>query len=195
MAHEPAKVRFAVYGADDEVDRTRLVPGASVRRYTDAGPDGSLDTAAPCCGRIARLHGNWRRAEHFVLCGPCALAYDVDLIDENDGGFAAVFVVRDEQPTLTRHHAVEVTTSPGNVRKGDVIVAVALSGNLAPDIQRNHPLCGETVQATQYLGVVRKAQLEIGTALVKLTFTSGESVRVEAHTYGWVVRRRGTSQP
>lgn len=187
---EAAPRKPAAYGPADEVDRARLVSGASARRYTDFGPCDSLDAVAPCCGRIARLRGDWRRAQHFVLCASCGLAYDVELIEENDGGFAALFFVRDEQPTLTRHHAVEVTTSPANIRKGDVIAAVPVGP--AP---RKHSWCGKTVQSMQYLDVVRNALRATDPVLVKLTFTSGESAQVDAHASGWVVRRRGTSTP
>lgn len=92
----------AGYGPTDEVDFNRLVPGAQAHRYTEAAPGGQLDVIAPCCGRIARLRGDWLHADHLVLCTTCALAYDMQVIDENDGGFGVLFVVRDEQPVLVR---------------------------------------------------------------------------------------------
>jgi hypothetical protein len=92
----------AAYGPTDDVDPNRLVPGVQARRYTEDAPDGRLDVIAPCCGRIGRLRGDWLHADHLVLCTSCALAYDVQVIDENDGGFGALFVVRDEQPVLVR---------------------------------------------------------------------------------------------
>ncbi|QWF85699.1 hypothetical protein [Amycolatopsis sp. CA-230715] len=91
-----------IYGATEHVGRSRLVPGVRVRRYTEDAPGGCLDVITPCCPRIARLRGDWRHGHHLVLCTKHALAYDVYLIDENDGGFGALFVVRDEQPVLAR---------------------------------------------------------------------------------------------
>lgn len=38
----------------------------------------------------------------LVVRTTCGLTYDVQVIDENDGGFAAAFVVRAEQPVLAR---------------------------------------------------------------------------------------------
>jgi hypothetical protein len=75
----------AAYGPTDDIDPNRLVPGVRARRYTEAAPDGRLDVIAPCCGRIARLRGDWLHADHLVLCTTCAMTYDVQVIDENDG--------------------------------------------------------------------------------------------------------------
>lgn len=88
----------AVYGPTEAADPNRLVPGARAYRYTEAAPGGQLDVVAPCRGRIARLRGDWLHAHHLVGCTHCRLAYDVRVIDENDGGFLAEFIVRDEQP-------------------------------------------------------------------------------------------------
>lgn len=74
-----------IYGATEHVGRSRLVPGVRVRRYTEDAPGGCLDVITPCCPRIARLRGDWRHGHHLVLCTKHALAYDVYLIDENDG--------------------------------------------------------------------------------------------------------------
>ncbi|UJW28840.1 hypothetical protein L3Q67_26635 [Saccharothrix sp. AJ9571] len=93
------------YKATDDIDPNRLVPGVQALRYTEAAPGGQLDVIAPCCGRIARLRGDWLHTDHLVLCTTCALAYDVQVLDENDGGFGAVFVVRDEQAVLVRRRA------------------------------------------------------------------------------------------
>jgi hypothetical protein len=109
----------ATYGPTDDIDPDRLVPGVQARRYTEAAPGGQLDVIAPCCGRIARLRGDWLHADHLVLCTTCALAYDVQVLDENDGGFGAVFVVRDEQPVLTRRRSGTgwlATQHPGDLR-------------------------------------------------------------------------------
>ncbi|MFK0244561.1 hypothetical protein ACIQUM_07670 [Amycolatopsis azurea] len=93
------------YGATDDVTLNLLVPGVTVRRYTEAASGGALDVIAPCCGRIARLQGDWIHDAHLVLCLACAVTYDVRILDENDGGFAADFVVRDELPALVRRRA------------------------------------------------------------------------------------------
>ncbi|QXV57401.1 hypothetical protein [Amycolatopsis sp. TNS106] len=94
------------YGPTDSVDPKRLIPGVTVRRYTETIPGGRLDVIAPCCGRMARLDGDWMHDAHLVLCAACARTYDVQILDENDGGFGAEFVVRDERPVLVRRRGV-----------------------------------------------------------------------------------------
>lgn len=96
---------LASYSATDDINPNRLVPGVQARRYTEIAAAGQLDVIAPCCGRIARLGGDWLHTDHLIFCTPCVLAYDVHVVDENDGGFGAVFVVRAEQPVLVRHRS------------------------------------------------------------------------------------------
>lgn len=90
----------AHYGSDEQLDPTQLIPGDTVRRYTDPVPGGRLDVAVPCCDRLARLPNTVDQI--LVSCPPCQLIYHATVIDEGDGGHACLLVVRDEHITLTR---------------------------------------------------------------------------------------------
>ncbi|MEV0700056.1 hypothetical protein AB0I53_19410 [Saccharopolyspora sp. NPDC050389] len=93
------------YRVTDAVDLNRLVPGAQAYRYTSVTSVGQLDVIVPCCGRISRFSGDFVHAVHLVLCTNCALTYDVGVIDENDGGFVALFTVRGERPVVARRRS------------------------------------------------------------------------------------------
>lgn len=94
------------FGADDQVSLNRLVPGVVVRRYTEPAIRGDgVEIAVPCCDRLARV----RRVEHlahaWIGCPFCGLLYNTTLIDELDGGYAAVLEVRTEQVALARRRS------------------------------------------------------------------------------------------
>ncbi len=71
-----------------------LVAGVYVHRYTENGR-GCVWAEMPCCDRHAKLpmevHGEFQ-----VRCLPCRIDYAASLIDENDGGYLAVFEVIDD---------------------------------------------------------------------------------------------------
>jgi len=90
------------YGSDDQLDPTQLIPGDTVRRYTEPVPGRRLDVAVPCCDRLARLPSTIDHVRVLVGCPMCGLMYDATLIDEGDGGHACLLVVRDEHVTLAR---------------------------------------------------------------------------------------------
>lgn len=99
----------AAYGAAEDVPVSKLVPGVVVRRHTDTvatrddGLSAVLDVAVPCCDRLARVER--RVGEHrepVVACSFCSLVYDVELIDDNDGGFTANLTVTNQEFILTR---------------------------------------------------------------------------------------------
>lgn len=92
------------FGVDDAVETRWLVPGVRVRRHTEPGPAHSLTVPVPCCGRLARLTGIGTHHQALIGCPFCHLLYDTTIIDELDGGHAAVLEVRDEQITLARRH-------------------------------------------------------------------------------------------
>jgi hypothetical protein len=90
------------FGADDQLNPNLLIPGVTVRRYTEPAGGIRLDVAVPCCGRLARLRRGLDHAQALIGCPFCGLAYDVTVIDELDGGHAALFKVREEEVTLAR---------------------------------------------------------------------------------------------
>lgn len=92
------------FGVDDEIERRFLVPGVHIRRHTD--PDGrrGLTVPVPCCGRRAHLANIGTHHQALIGCPFCRLLYDTTIIDELDGGHAAVLQVRDEQIALARRH-------------------------------------------------------------------------------------------
>jgi hypothetical protein len=96
------------FGVDDAVEARFLVPGVKIRRHTESGPRGSVTLPVPCCGRRARLVDIGTHHYALVGCPFCRLLYDTNLIDELDGGHAAVLEVRDEQLTLARRHTRRV---------------------------------------------------------------------------------------
>ena len=94
------------YGADEQVDPNRLVPGVLVRRHTEPAPRGrGLDVAVPCCARLARLRHVAHQAHAWVGCPFCGLLYTTTLIDELDGGYAALLEVSAEQVALARRRS------------------------------------------------------------------------------------------
>jgi hypothetical protein len=99
----PAEPRWS-FGVDDAVEARFLVPGVHIRRHTEPGPRDSLTVPVPCCGRRARLVDIGTHHHALIGCPFCHLLYDCILIDELDGGHAAVLEVRDEQITLARRH-------------------------------------------------------------------------------------------
>jgi hypothetical protein len=90
------------YGSDDQIDPNHLVAGTTARRYTEPAPGGQLDVAVPCCGRTARLPHIGHQLRTAVGCPFCTLLYTVTLIDELDGGYAALFTIHDEPIVLAR---------------------------------------------------------------------------------------------
>ena len=90
------------YGSDDQVDPNRLVPGTTVRRYTESAPGDQLDVPVPCCGRVARLRRIGHQLRSLVGCPFCTLLFTVTLIDELDGGYAAIFEPHEEPVILAR---------------------------------------------------------------------------------------------
>ncbi|GAA2798952.1 hypothetical protein [Saccharopolyspora taberi] len=93
------------YSAGYPVDPNQLVPGTRIRRYTDPAPRSQLDAEMPCCDRTARLPGDAVQDQHLVMCTPCGQLYEVEVIDELDGGYGAVFTVRPEHPVLARRRS------------------------------------------------------------------------------------------
>ncbi|WP_188186949.1 hypothetical protein [Nonomuraea sp. SYSU D8015] len=77
--------------------RNELVVGVIVERYTVNGR-GCVWAEMPCCDRHAKLPMEVH-AEFAVRCLPCRMEYAAWLIDENDGGYLAVFKVLDD-PSL-----------------------------------------------------------------------------------------------
>jgi hypothetical protein len=94
-----------VYGADDHVDPRHLVPGTTVRRYTEPVPGGGLDVPVPCCARLARLRDVGHQVRCWVGCPFCTLLFTVTLIDELDGGYAAIFQPHHEHVVLARRRS------------------------------------------------------------------------------------------
>lgn len=89
------------YGSDEDVPRQALIPGVRVRRYTDSTSSDSVDVSVPCCGRRARLPIQPTR-ETVVACPFCSLVFRAVLIDENDGGYAAILTVSNQTFVLAR---------------------------------------------------------------------------------------------
>lgn len=91
-------------GPTRDVTLDELVPGAIIARYTEPSRGHRLKTRAPCCSRPLRLHGyDILEPVQQAGCGPCGTLYLVELHDEQDGGYLAIFTVQDLRLVTTSH--------------------------------------------------------------------------------------------
>lgn len=99
MAADPPQ-----FGPNDAVELRALVPGAVIRRWTEPAGRQDPDTwekpkkvhiPAPCCGRLFRdvptSYAN--TTVPWAMCCVCQRLYRLEVIDADDGGFDAVFMV------------------------------------------------------------------------------------------------------
>lgn len=101
------------FRAGDQAVDVHLVPGAVVERWTEPirgrGDDGwskpkLVHVPTPCCGRIFRRVPTKGEYSPLAFCCSCSLVFRLWLIDDNDGGFTASFVVEEPGPLVVASH-------------------------------------------------------------------------------------------
>lgn len=89
-----------VIGPMDEVEIGVLAKRQVVQRYTDNRRGGGVRMPMPCHEGQEIIAADTREA-YRAHCRVCGRAYDLTLIDENDGGWLAVFRVVDIEILLS----------------------------------------------------------------------------------------------
>lgn len=86
---DPVDSAPSVYGPDASVSTAFLTPGVVVQRRTDLAPRGKrgdrLEVLVPCCDRSAYLTVDQPKELKMVVCGPCGLMYEAELVEEIAG--------------------------------------------------------------------------------------------------------------
>ncbi|MFC4906645.1 hypothetical protein [Actinomadura gamaensis] len=73
----------------------------------EQGPD-DIVVKAPCCDRLFHLQYEYAGANlYLLLCIFCQIAYEVQVIDDGDGGFSAVLTVEDIPFITTRRRVAD----------------------------------------------------------------------------------------
>lgn len=79
----------ARYGPDASVPTASLIPGVVVERRTDSAPRGKrgerLEVLVPCCDRSAYLAIGQPEVLKVIMCNPCGLMYEAELVEEVAG--------------------------------------------------------------------------------------------------------------
>ncbi|MFC9977024.1 hypothetical protein ACFVH6_39605 [Spirillospora sp. NPDC127200] len=91
--------------ASETVTRAQLKPGAVIARWSENPYDGPDDVRvkAPCCDRLFVVAYEYAGVNlYLLLCTFCQIAYQVDVIDDGDGGFSALLTVEDIPFITTR---------------------------------------------------------------------------------------------
>ena len=94
------RARPFVIGPHDEFELAVLVPGQVVRRWSEVGATGRVLVPMQCHPR-QNVTVPEPRERYRAQCRLCGRAYQLELIDENDGGWAALLTcVEVEIPAL-----------------------------------------------------------------------------------------------
>lgn len=90
-----------IIGPHDQLELAVLTAGQIVRRWTSIAADGRVQVPMPCHSR-QHVTLSDPRATYQAQCRLCGRAYDLELIDENDGGWAAMLSCVDVEILLSR---------------------------------------------------------------------------------------------
>ena len=96
-----ARERPFVIGPHDEFELAVLVPGQLVRRWSEVTAAGRVLVPMPC---HPRQHVTVPEPceRYQAQCRLCGRAYGLELIDENDGGWAALLICVEVEILLSR---------------------------------------------------------------------------------------------
>jgi hypothetical protein len=101
------------FGCDDTVAADQLVPGVQVFRFTEsvnpkdydtATKPEAVDTPAPCCGRVFRNVVTRQDFAALAYCCACQTAYRLEMRDDNDGGWTAIFTIEEQGQVVVANH-------------------------------------------------------------------------------------------
>ncbi|MDX3192878.1 hypothetical protein PV458_31105 [Streptomyces sp. MN03-5084-2B] len=96
-----AREKRFIIGPNDQFELAVLTAGQTVRRWTSVAADGRVFVPMPCHPR-QHVTVSDPRSAYQAQCRLCGRAYDLELIDENDGGWAAVLTCVDIEILLSR---------------------------------------------------------------------------------------------
>jgi hypothetical protein len=86
---DPANSTPSRYGPDARVPTASLTPGVVVERRTESAPRGKrgerLEVLVPCCDRSAYLAVGQPEMLKVIMCNPCGLMYETELVEEIAG--------------------------------------------------------------------------------------------------------------
>lgn len=88
-------------GPEDEFELGVLKPGQVVYRWTHNNARTGPSMPMPC-HPAQYVTAADPKARYRAQCRTCGRAYDLDLIDENDGGWVAMFTCIDTETLLSR---------------------------------------------------------------------------------------------
>lgn len=100
----PGKDEPTIVGAGEAVDLNLLVPGCIVYRWTVPASQGRVRVPLPCHEAQAVVADPCGGVRPLVVCRVCSTAYQLELWDELDGGYAAELTVAGQPVLLSRGH-------------------------------------------------------------------------------------------